>query len=129
MTTICKIVLAIFLKMVYTVQEPAGVMELVDVVDSKSTAGDSVPVRVRSPAPNYGIPQRGIPYFYASGLEPQVRVRGARAALLASSPSAAGGRYSEGAECAAVYKIEEKRKPEDFVGYRNRTPAYYNTYR
>ena len=30
---------------------PAGVMELVDVVDSKSTAGDSVPVRVRSPAP------------------------------------------------------------------------------
>ena len=28
-----------------------GVMELVDVVDSKSTAGDSVPVRVRSPAP------------------------------------------------------------------------------
>ena len=31
---------------------PAGVMELVDVVDSKSTAGDSVPVRVRSPAPD-----------------------------------------------------------------------------
>ena len=30
----------------------AGVMELVDVVDSKSTAGDSVPVRVRSPAPS-----------------------------------------------------------------------------
>ena len=26
-------------------------MELVDVVDSKSTAGDSVPVRVRSPPP------------------------------------------------------------------------------
>ena len=26
-------------------------MELVDVVDSKSTASDSVPVRVRSPAP------------------------------------------------------------------------------
>lgn len=30
----------------------AGVMELVDVVDSKSTAGNSVPVRVRPPAPN-----------------------------------------------------------------------------
>ena len=30
---------------------PAGVMELVDVVDSKSTAGDSGPVRVRPPAP------------------------------------------------------------------------------
>ena len=24
---------------------------------------------------------------------------------------------------AAVAKIEEKRKPEDFVGHRNRTPA------
>ena len=34
-------------------EAPAGVMELVDVVDSKSTAGDSVPVRVRSPAPQY----------------------------------------------------------------------------
>ena len=30
----------------------AEVMELADVVDSKSTAGDSVPVRVRSPAPS-----------------------------------------------------------------------------
>ena len=30
----------------------AGVMELVDVVDSKSTASDGVPVRVRPPAPN-----------------------------------------------------------------------------
>ena len=38
---------------VYGIISPlcAGVMELVDVVDSKSTAGDSVPVRVRSPAP------------------------------------------------------------------------------
>ena len=35
---------------------PAGVMELVDVVDSKSTAGDSVPVRVRSPAPRKNPP-------------------------------------------------------------------------
>ncbi len=37
--------------MVYNTRVTAGVMELVDVVDSKSTAGDSVPVRVRSPAP------------------------------------------------------------------------------
>ena len=36
----------------YTQLVSAGVMELVDVVDSKSTAGDSVPVRVRSPAPS-----------------------------------------------------------------------------
>ena len=35
----------------YTQLVSAGVMELVDVVDSKSTAGDSVPVRARSPAP------------------------------------------------------------------------------
>ena len=32
---------------------------MVDVVDSKSTAGDSVPVRVRSPAPNIPQPPRG----------------------------------------------------------------------
>ena len=30
----------------------AGVMELADVVDSKSTASDGVPVRVRPPAPS-----------------------------------------------------------------------------
>ncbi len=32
---------------------------MVDVVDSKSTAGDSVPVRVRPPAPRKERPQRG----------------------------------------------------------------------
>ena len=46
-----KFMLAILEKIVYTNLAPAGVMELVDVVDSKSTAGDSVPVRVRPPAP------------------------------------------------------------------------------
>ena len=39
-------------------------MELVDVVDSKSTAGDSVPVRVRSPAPKTAVPLRGAAVFY-----------------------------------------------------------------
>ena len=48
-----KITLAILRRFGYNSKvSSAGVMELVDVVDSKSTAGDSVPVRVRSPAPN-----------------------------------------------------------------------------
>ena len=33
-------------------------MELVDVVDSKSTASDGVPVRVRPPAPNQNNPNQ-----------------------------------------------------------------------
>ena len=32
--------------------EYAGVMELADVMDSKSIVGNNVPVRVRPPAPN-----------------------------------------------------------------------------
>ena len=44
-------VLAILKKVLYTSKVLAGVMELVDVVDSKSTDGDIVPVRVRPPAP------------------------------------------------------------------------------
>ena len=59
--------------MVYNTQEPAGVMELVDVVDSKSTAGDSVPVRVRSPAPINPIVNdtftMGFIISFVSGLE------------------------------------------------------------
>ena len=41
----------------------AGVMELVDVVDSKSTAGDSVPVRVRPPAPKRLLPFRAAAFL------------------------------------------------------------------
>ena len=33
----------------------AGVMELVDVMDSKSIGSDTVPVRVRPPAPYYDV--------------------------------------------------------------------------
>ncbi len=33
----------------------AGVMELADVVDSKSTGSDTVPVRVRPPAPTKSL--------------------------------------------------------------------------
>ena len=33
---------------------------------------------------------------------------------------AAGGRASKATYCAAVGKIEEKRKPEDFFGHRKR---------
>ena len=43
--------LAIFFSLYYNTRVNAGVMELVDVADSKSAAGDSVPVRARSPAP------------------------------------------------------------------------------
>ena len=53
--------LAISQKLLYTILAPAGVMELVDVVDSKSTAGDSVPVRVRSPAPKQYNPNQLFP--------------------------------------------------------------------
>ena len=74
--------------MVYSMQvtsiTPAGVMELVDVVDSKSTDGDIVPVRVRPPAPINPIVNDTFTMgfiFVPVGLEPQVRVWGARGAL------------------------------------------------
>ena len=47
----------------------AGVMELADVVDSKSTASDGVPVRVRPPAP----PRRRGLRFVRGGLFYQKR--------------------------------------------------------
>ena len=56
-----KIALAIRRRFGYNSKvSSAGVMELVDVVDSKSTAGDSVPVRVRSPAPYYDVTLRAV---------------------------------------------------------------------
>ena len=45
-------------------------MELVDVVDSKSTASDGVPVRVRPPAPKFSRPRVGPGEFFVTvGLE------------------------------------------------------------
>ena len=43
-------------------------MELADVVDSKSTGGDTVPVRVRPPAPKKRVPHRGTLFFRSVGL-------------------------------------------------------------
>ena len=55
--------------------------------------------------------------FVPVGLERSVRV-------WPKHPCAAGGRCSRGGlRCAAVDKIEEERKPEDFIGHRKRTPA------
>ena len=58
---IINFILDIFKKMCYNAQAPAGVMELVDVVDSKSTDGDIVPVRVRPPAPKQYNPNQLFP--------------------------------------------------------------------
>ena len=63
-----KITLAILRRFGYNSKvSSAGVMELVDVVDSKSTAGDSVPVRVRSPAPKFhrNFDRITVDFFYA----------------------------------------------------------------
>ena len=43
---------------------PAGVMELADVLDSKSSGSDTVPVRPRSPAPDTKNPN-----FFQNGEE------------------------------------------------------------
>ena len=47
-----KLFLAIWDRIYYTIRAYAGVMELVDVADSKSAGSDTVPVRARSPAPS-----------------------------------------------------------------------------
>lgn len=56
-----RFVLAFLGKIVYTTLVHAGVLELVDEVDSKSTGGNTVPVRARPPAPE--LPRRAAPFW------------------------------------------------------------------
>ena len=62
-------------------------MELVDVVDSKSTAGDSVPVRVRSPAPKQKATAKAVAFCFgfrppeAASTLRYLNAQGGRAAL------------------------------------------------
>ena len=55
--------LAIFPVLYYNSLVNAGVLELVDEADSKSAAGDSVPVRARSPAPAFEPANMGSPHI------------------------------------------------------------------
>ena len=92
--------------------------EQVDARDLKSLGVKSVPVRFRLPAPKKQIPLLGYLLFVCRGK--RNRTDGESPG---SDPTAAGGGVKGGEQVAAVDKIEEKRKPEDFIGHRNRMPA------
>jgi len=77
--------------------------------------------------PSKAKPHRGIRALWGYGsfdapLRGLLRMTRTRVLRMtgATSLGAAGGRRSPGAVCAAVDKIEEKRKPEDFIGHRKR---------
>ena len=68
---LAKLFLAFFRKVYYTIKARCRCDEMVDVADSKSAAGDSVPVRVRSPAPKNPDPIWGRDFLHVGvGLEP-----------------------------------------------------------
>ena len=56
----------------------AGVMELADVVDSKSTASDGVPVRVRPPAPKKRQASQKLGAFYLFTINSSLKSSGAK---------------------------------------------------
>ena len=62
-----KLFLAFFLNLYYTVQVPAGVLELVDEVDSKSIGGNTVRVQVPQPADLKALENIGF-FLYFQGL-------------------------------------------------------------
>ena len=113
----------------------AAVVEQADTRDLKSLALKSVPVRSRSPAPKKQIPIRVSAFLIMYGgpgsnlFDADVRWTSAHSRLdgndtmILSIPVTGTnytcGGYSEG---AAVEKIEEKRKPDDFFGHRKGPP-------
>ena len=99
----------------------AGVMELVDVVDSKSTASDGVPVRVRPPAPRWSKL-----YVACSDFFQKVRVHSFRCSSFSSRKRSAGLRLDEmGALdwCIFFVNIVQQRSHDEsrdfFVGFRS----------
>ena len=94
-------------------------MELADVVDSKSTAGDSVPVRVRPPAP---INATENDTFSVAFILCWKRTRTAGESL-ATSPSAAGGRSSDLSEWQGSARDAAAPTARTFAGDPNRTPG------
>ena len=93
-------------------------------MDSKSTAGDSVPVRVRSPAPIKATENDtfSVAFIFSSvdGLESQVRVRGARGALPVADEAT---RASGNGRCATQPRHRQgaHRAPQQDTGTR-KTP-------
>ena len=89
-------------------------MELVDVVDSKSTAGDSVPVRVRSPAPKGKATQKGGFFFWYCVVTAQNRRFDPRRPKNASRRRRIFGRRSacsERSESLSGHRHQKKRNP------------------